>query len=488
MATIVENIQTLQSIKSDIKNAIIEKGGSVTDAFGGYAQAIKDLPGGGGDINLEDGFVSGYFSGISTYSNSRVTRIKRGAFYDANIKNYYFPNVTSVAPEAFYSNTFIKSIDMPNASIIAYGTFTYDNQLNYVNLPEVTKIDDASNPYTTYDPYATGADSLVYRRGAFEYAGLQMDWETMEEPTFNMPKCSYIGTRAFMRATFANGYPPMLSTGQVTYIGSHAFDNFTAGTYGNTLYLQNCSYIGSSAFTDPVDNNGLHSVYLGDTYLEDYAFYSIYSAGQFNVYPSDNGRFVVASTTTFQPSIISKLSSAHFAWGSAHSDIRNSWTASLSNLYGIDGFFFGNGVREAIIPNCWYWGKNAFSDCTDIHSITIGIKELTTRLSTDRLRTRYSGIYKLVLNDLVSVCQSAFENLSNLQYFEANKLSKVEQYMLRSCKSLSEVHLDNARYIDYYAFNSIENCFVALNSDTNEEINIYSFYIKKWVIVIVIIS
>ena len=48
MATIAENIQTLRSIKSDIKNAIIQKGGSVTDAFGTYAQAITDLPSGGG--------------------------------------------------------------------------------------------------------------------------------------------------------------------------------------------------------------------------------------------------------------------------------------------------------------------------------------------------------------------------------------------------------------------------------------------------------
>ena len=48
MTTIAENIQTLRSIKSDIKNAILQKGGVVTDAFGGYAQAITDLPSGGG--------------------------------------------------------------------------------------------------------------------------------------------------------------------------------------------------------------------------------------------------------------------------------------------------------------------------------------------------------------------------------------------------------------------------------------------------------
>ena len=68
MATIIENIQTLQSIKTDIKDAIISKGGSVTDAFGGYAQAIKDLPSGGGDDeSFAKGMITGVFPG--DYSN-----------------------------------------------------------------------------------------------------------------------------------------------------------------------------------------------------------------------------------------------------------------------------------------------------------------------------------------------------------------------------------------------------------------------------------
>ena len=44
MATILENIQTLNSIKTDIKDAIISKGVSVGNDFRTYAQAITDLP------------------------------------------------------------------------------------------------------------------------------------------------------------------------------------------------------------------------------------------------------------------------------------------------------------------------------------------------------------------------------------------------------------------------------------------------------------
>ena len=52
MATIAENIQTLRSIKSDIKNAITDKGGSVGNDFKTYAQAITNLPSGGGNEDL----------------------------------------------------------------------------------------------------------------------------------------------------------------------------------------------------------------------------------------------------------------------------------------------------------------------------------------------------------------------------------------------------------------------------------------------------
>ena len=80
MATIAENIQTLRSIKSDIKNAIIQKGGSVTDAFGTYAQAITNLPsGGGGGTEIEDALIT---RTLSVYSNDRISVVGDCAFYN----------------------------------------------------------------------------------------------------------------------------------------------------------------------------------------------------------------------------------------------------------------------------------------------------------------------------------------------------------------------------------------------------------------------
>lgn len=475
MATIVENIQTLQSIKSDIKNAIIEKGGSVTDAFGGYAQAIKDLPSGGGDTTIEDYLVNGYFLG-SEYTNNRVSRIASYRFADANIEVASFPNVTNIKNGIFYDAQLLKSIDLPKITSLPCDTFYQCYQLNYVNLPEVTKIDDANNPYTVYNPTATSSERFIYQRGAFENAGLEMDWETEADPTFNMPKCTYIGERAFMSANWQGGYPSMLSTGQVTYIGSHAFDGFNAGQGPNHLFLENCSYIGDYAFTDPVGNNMLNSIYLGDTFLENWAFYSIQDTGRTYFYSSGNGRFVLKSSTAVPPKALTRISSAHFAWGSAHSDIRSSRTAEKSDLYGIDGFFFTSNVSEVIIPNCWHWGNYAFSDATNIKSITIGVKRIETKLMDDRLRKQYNTVQKLVLNDLTYMTSYAFASMFALSYVEMNNVSSTAANIFQYCSALKEVHMDNCSYVGMMAFANQSKVNKSVYIDNVKSIGQQAFY------------
>lgn len=161
MATIVENIQTLQSIKSDIKNAIIQKGGSVTDAFGGYAQAITNLPsGGGGGTEIEDALVTRTLSG--TYSNDRVSKVGDYTFYYyLNLASVNLPNCLSVGNHAFYfcafssiylplcthvgSNAFggnksLTSIDLSNCISVSNGAFGWCSALSLVRLPICTFI------------------------------------------------------------------------------------------------------------------------------------------------------------------------------------------------------------------------------------------------------------------------------------------------------------------------------------------------------------
>lgn len=149
MATIAENIQTLKSIKSDIKNAIIQKGGSVTDAFGTYAQAITDLPSGGGGydeqlidiiegdittLNIPEGTTKIGDYAFDEYSSITDVTIPNSV---KSIGNYAFQNckgltiftipdsVTSIGNSAFSFCSKLTSVTIPN-SVTSIGTYVFN--------------------------------------------------------------------------------------------------------------------------------------------------------------------------------------------------------------------------------------------------------------------------------------------------------------------------------------------------------------------------
>lgn len=139
MATIAENIQTLRSIKSDIKNAIIQKGGSVTDAFGTYAQAITNLPsGGGGGTEMEDALV---MRTLSVYSNNRVSRVGNAAFVSCNnLKFINLQNCLSIGYNAFGNCVSLETVNLPLCEYIDGFAFTKCTHLREIYLNSVTSV------------------------------------------------------------------------------------------------------------------------------------------------------------------------------------------------------------------------------------------------------------------------------------------------------------------------------------------------------------
>ena len=144
MATIAENIQTLRSIKSDIKNAITDKGGSVGNDFKTYAQAITNLPsgGGGGGTEIEDAFVTRTISG--TYSNDRVSVVGDYAFgHCSKLKSIFLPNCKSINHNAFNACKALTFISLPLCEYIgnvAFGACTNLAQVYLNSVSIVTSI------------------------------------------------------------------------------------------------------------------------------------------------------------------------------------------------------------------------------------------------------------------------------------------------------------------------------------------------------------
>lgn len=166
MATIAENIQTLRSIKSGIKQAITDKGGSVGNDFKTYAQAITDLPsGGGGGTENEDALVT---RTLSVYSNDRVSMIGNYAFYMCSaLKSADLQLCMSVNNHAFaYCKTLV-SLSLPNCLYLGSSTLYYCTSLASLSLPKCKYVDDWA----------------LYNCTALE--------------SIDLPLCEYLGSRAF---------------------------------------------------------------------------------------------------------------------------------------------------------------------------------------------------------------------------------------------------------------------------------------------------
>lgn len=227
MATIAENIQTLRSIKSDIKQAITNKGGSVGNDFKTYAQAITNLPsGGGGGTEIEDGLVT---RTLSVYSNDRISRLGSYTFTQFyNLSYVNLPNCTSINDFVFSACFALVSINIPLCKFVGINCFAYCNRLSSVNLPLCTSL----------------------MMSAF------MGLEGLQ--SISLPNCLYVGNGAFrMCSTLPSIDLPLCKSFDKDYFGAgYTFANCSALSI---VKIPLCPDIGDYTFENCVN---LREVYL----------------------------------------------------------------------------------------------------------------------------------------------------------------------------------------------------------------------------------
>lgn len=255
MSTVIENIDSLFSVKSDIRQAIEDKGVDMSNTpFTSFAVKISEIPsGGGGDTDIEDGLISGRLTG--NYTNARVTGIKSYAFYNQQFLNYVnFPNVSIIGDYAFaFVN--LSSYSFPKASYIGDHAFWSCYSITETNFPLVEKIGTSAFYYcprltTAYFPVCTSIGTSAFGRCSglttvdFSVCpvvgGYAFDSCT-SLTTVSFPVCSTIGNFAFAKCSAL----PSVSFPVCTSIGSNAFASCSALTSVN---LPVCSVIGSYAF------------------------------------------------------------------------------------------------------------------------------------------------------------------------------------------------------------------------------------------------
>ena len=215
MTTIAENIQTLRSIKSGIKQAITDKGGSVGNDFKTYAQAITDLPsGGGGGTENEDGLIT---RTISVYSNDRVSMVGDYAFYSySTLKSVDLPNCKSIGYYVFERCTALQSFNLPLCEYIGNRAFTWCSGLSIVNLPNCISIGEYLFGYCSGLSIVNLPNCKSVNSFAFKFCSILTN--------VNSPLCDYFGKEAFANcANLAQVY--LNSVTSVTTIKSDTFSN-----------------------------------------------------------------------------------------------------------------------------------------------------------------------------------------------------------------------------------------------------------------------
>lgn len=126
--TIADKLAYLNTTKTQIKNAIIEKGGTITDTttFREYATAIQNL-----NTSTSNEDLIGLLEGTITQFviPDGTTKIVNGIYNGISVGAYKFnslvipSSVTQIGTNAFTNSDYLVSADLGNVQSIAYGAF-----------------------------------------------------------------------------------------------------------------------------------------------------------------------------------------------------------------------------------------------------------------------------------------------------------------------------------------------------------------------------
>ena len=232
MSQLIDNLNTIESIKTDIKAAIENKGVDMTGvSFPGYASKIGEISGGGTVGWDQKSFTEGTIE-IINLDNSASFVAGNAFMNNTTIQTVNLPYATSVGNSAFYYCTSLSQVSLPICSIIGSNAFGYCSSLSQVDLPMCSYI-GASAFYRCYSLSQVNLPVCSYIENNAFYGCSSLS-------QVNLPVCSYISNSVFFNCFLLS----QASLPLCEYIGSGAFRTCSL----LSLSLPVCSYIGGLAF------------------------------------------------------------------------------------------------------------------------------------------------------------------------------------------------------------------------------------------------
>ena len=229
MSQLIDNLNTIESIKTDIKAAIENKGVDMTGvSFPGYASKIGEISGGG---------TVGWDQKSLTEGNIEIINLDNSASF--------------VASGAFNKNNTIQTINLPYVTIVRVSAFQSCVSLTQVSLPMCS------------------------------YIGNSAFYTCRNISQVSLPMCSYIGINAFWQC-----YPlAQVSLPMCSYIGSNAFRGCGLLSIITLGYSNICSLNASSTFYNTKITSSTGSIYVPTSLVDSYKSATNWSYFSTQIFP-----------------------------------------------------------------------------------------------------------------------------------------------------------------------------------------------------------
>ena len=264
MSQLIDNLNIIESVKTDIKSAIEAKGVDMTGvSFSGYASKIGEISGGGGvnpsgtldisengvydvysyaSVSVDVPPISGWDQKSLTEGANKITNLDNtasfvasGAFaHNKSIQTVNLPYATSVGTSAFDFCWSLTNVNLPMCSYIGSSAFTDCYSLSQVNIPVCSYIDEFA--------FASCSSLTQMSLPVCSYIGFYTFYKCSSLSQISLPVCSYIGSYAFMHCSVLNSiYLPVVRS-----IGSVCFNNCKSLS---SIMLPECITLGNNIFT-----------------------------------------------------------------------------------------------------------------------------------------------------------------------------------------------------------------------------------------------
>ena len=330
MSQLIDNLNTIESVKTDIKSAIENKGVDMTGvSFPGYASKIGEISGGGGftekdvtegklnivNLNNSASFVKnnvfGNNSYIQTVNLPDCYEVKEAAFgYCTNLTTVNLPMCFSIGSSAFRNCSSLSQVNLPTVKTTYQAAFNSCSSLTsltlctdvYWTIPFATRtyggtpiINESSTAsiYVRSDTYSLWISLSFWSNYSSKFvsvpvSGLALSFSNglisgttkaiesdftsylsvskSDITNVSLPECRYIGDNTFQSCTSLN----QVNLPECRYIGEAAFDTCSSLSIITIGYSSVCSLIGSAVFTSTQITSSTGSIYVPTSLVDAY--------------------------------------------------------------------------------------------------------------------------------------------------------------------------------------------------------------------------